>query len=139
MNQIGPIDTEIWFWTDNSVDGRRQNYIPSTSSGDNKRACSKRTPYILDIKVHCSYHGGEHCALIETTFNNLYEYESCENRLEEVQGATTSSHIPPPLLQDPWPCVQLLRAERHAPCSMPVKLGHLPRRTCSACNAMIGP
>ena len=23
---------------------------------------------------------------------------SCENRLEEVQGATTSSHIPPPLL-----------------------------------------
>ena len=41
---------------------------------------------------------------------------SCENRLEEVQGAITSSHIPPPLLQDPWPCVQLLRAERHAPC-----------------------
>ena len=28
---------------------------------------------------------------------------SCENRLEEVQGATTSSHIPPPLLQDQWP------------------------------------
>ena len=27
-----------------------------------------------------------------------------------------SSHIPPPLLQDPWPCVQLLRSERHAPC-----------------------
>ena len=26
-----------------------------------------------------------------------------------------------------------------APCSMPVKLGHLPRRTCSTCNAMIGP
>ena len=25
------------------------------------------------------------------------------------------------------------------PCSMPVKLGHLPRRTWSACNAMIGP
>ena len=40
----------------------------------------------------------------------------CENSLEEVQGATTSSHIPPPLLQDTWPCVQLLRAERHAPC-----------------------
>ena len=29
----------------------------------------------------------------------------CENSLEEVQGATTSSHIPPPLLQDPWPAV----------------------------------
>ena len=41
---------------------------------------------------------------------------SCENSLEEVQGATTSSHIPPPLLQDTWPCVQLLRAEHHAPC-----------------------
>ena len=26
-----------------------------------------------------------------------------------------------------------------APCSMPVKRRHLPRRTCSACNAMIGP
>ena len=26
-----------------------------------------------------------------------------------------------------------------APCSMPVKLGHLPRQTCSTCNAMIGP
>ena len=31
-------------------------------------------------------------------------------------GATTSSHIPPSLLQDTWPCIQLLRAERHAPC-----------------------
>ena len=34
--------------------------------------------------------------------------------MEEVQGATTSSHIPPPLLQDTWPCIQLLRAKRHA-------------------------
>ena len=33
---------------------------------------------------------------------------------EEVQGATTSSHIPPPLSQDLWPCIQLLRAERHS-------------------------
>ena len=33
------------------------------------------------------------------------------NRLEEVQGATTSSHIPPPLLQDPWPCIQLHASE----------------------------
>ena len=36
--------------------------------------------------------------------------------LEKVKGATTSSHIPPPRLQDQWPCVQLLCAERHAPC-----------------------
>ena len=30
------------------------------------------TPDVLDIKVHYSYHGGEGCALIDTTFNNLY-------------------------------------------------------------------
>ena len=49
MNQIWPIGTEIWFrtdkkvWTDGQKDGRngrthgrRQNYIPLTSSGDNK-------------------------------------------------------------------------------------------------------
>ena len=29
---------------------------------------------------------------------------------------TTSSHIPPPLLQDPWSCAWLLCAESHAPC-----------------------
>ena len=29
---------------------------------------------------------------------------SCENSLEKVQGATTSSHIQQTLLQDPWPC-----------------------------------
>ena len=33
-----------------------------------------------------------------------------------IQGATTSSHIPPPLLQDQRPCIQLMCAERHAPC-----------------------
>ena len=40
----------------------------------------------------------------------------CENRLEEVQGAATSSLFRPPLFQDTWPCVQLLCAERNAPC-----------------------
>ena len=34
-------------------------------------------------------------------------YFSCENSLEEAQGATTSSHIQPPLLQDLWRCIQL--------------------------------
>ena len=38
----------------------------------------------------------------------------CENSLEEVQGATTSSHIPPPLLQDLWQCIYHLHVERHA-------------------------
>ena len=38
MNQIRPIGTEIWFWTDKKcgrAHGRRQNYIPPTSWGDN--------------------------------------------------------------------------------------------------------
>ena len=34
MNQIWPIGTGIWFRTDKKC-GRRQNYIPPTSSGDN--------------------------------------------------------------------------------------------------------
>ena len=61
------------------------------------------------------------------------DHYSCENSLEEVQGATTSSRILQPLLQDPWPCTVLACG---ASCSMPVKLGHWPRRTCSACSVM---
>ena len=38
----------------------------------------------------------------EITVTTLY---TCENSLEEVQGATISSHIPLPLSQDPWPCI----------------------------------
>ena len=41
---------------------------------------------------------------------------TCENHLEEVQGAATSSLFTPPLFQDTWPCVQLLCAECNAPC-----------------------
>ena len=41
---------------------------------------------------------------------------TCENRLEEVQGSSTSSFFTPPLFQNTWPCVQLLCAERYAPC-----------------------
>ena len=33
-------------------------------------------------------------------------------KFRELLPVLTSRH----LLQDPWPCVQLLRAERHAPC-----------------------
>ena len=40
----------------------------------------------------------------------------CENRLEEIQEADTSSLFPPPFFQDTWPCEQLLCAERNAPC-----------------------
>ena len=54
MNQIWPKGTEIWFRTDKSVDGRngrmdgcRQNYIPPTSSGDNKSFQLYLTGHIL--------------------------------------------------------------------------------------------
>ena len=46
------------------------------------------------------------------TFNQ----NTCENRLEELQGSTTSPLFMPPLFQNTWPRVQLLCAERNAPC-----------------------
>ena len=45
-----------------------------------------------------------------------FNHNTCENRLEEVQGAATSSVFTPPLFQDTWPCVQLMCAEHNAPC-----------------------
>ena len=47
-----------------------------------------------------------------------FNHNRCENCLEEVQGAATSSLFTPPLFQDTWPCVQLLCAERNAPCQL---------------------
>ena len=41
---------------------------------------------------------------------------TCESLLEEIQGADTSSVFSPSLFQDTWVCVQLLCAERNAPC-----------------------
>ena len=45
-----------------------------------------------------------------------FNHNMCENGLEEAQGAAASSLYSPPLFQDTWPCVQLLCADRHAPC-----------------------
>ena len=45
-----------------------------------------------------------------------FNHNTCENCLEEVQGAATNSLFPPPLFQDTWLCVQLLCVERNAPC-----------------------
>ena len=45
-----------------------------------------------------------------------FHHNTCENRLEEVQGAETSSLFPPPFFQDTWSCVQHVCAERNAPC-----------------------
>ena len=43
-------------------------------------------------------------------------HNTCENRLEEFQRSATCSLFTPPLFQNTWPCVQLLCAERNAPC-----------------------
>ena len=45
-----------------------------------------------------------------------FNHNTCENRLEEVQGSATSPLFTPSLFQNTWPCVQLLCAERNAPC-----------------------
>ena len=45
-----------------------------------------------------------------------FKQNTCENRLEEVQGFGTSSLFTTPLFQNTWPCVQLLSVERNAPC-----------------------
>ena len=45
-----------------------------------------------------------------------FNHNACENHLEELQGAATSSLFPQPLFQDTWPWVQLLCAEHNAPC-----------------------
>ena len=45
-----------------------------------------------------------------------FNHNTCENRLEEVQGSATSPLFTLPLFQNMWPCVQLLCAERNAPC-----------------------
>ena len=45
-----------------------------------------------------------------------FNHNTCENCLEEVQGSATSPLFTPPLFQNMWPCVQLLCAERNAPC-----------------------
>ena len=51
-----------------------------------------------------------------------FNYNTYENRLEEVQGAATSSLFTPPLFQDTWQCVQLLCAECNAPCQWDVAI-----------------
>ena len=45
-----------------------------------------------------------------------FNHNTCENRLEEVQGSAASPLFIPPLFQNMWPCVQLLCAEHIAPC-----------------------
>ena len=48
---------------------------------------------------------------------------TCENRLEEIQGAAAYSFILPPLLQDSRSCVQLMFPECNASCKGDLALG----------------
>ena len=82
------------------LDGRPRREI---QVGSDKLAVVASFCYLGDM---LSAAGG--CELSTTTH--------VKKRLEEVQGAATSSLFMPPLFQDTWPCVQLLCAERNAPC-----------------------
>ena len=53
-----------------------------------------------------------------------FNHNACENRLEEVQGPATSSLFKPPLFQNTWLCIQLLCAERNAPCQRDLAIGY---------------
>ena len=44
-----------------------------------------------------------------------FNHNTCENRLEEVQGSATSPLFTPPLFQNTWPCVQLLAIDKAEP------------------------
>ena len=80
---------------------------------------SDREPRPLDSrpqrKVHQTWQAGGGSFLLLPRWHALssqwlwtFNHNTCENCLEEVQGAATSSLFLPPLFQDTWPCVQLL-------------------------------
>ena len=59
-----------------------------------------------------------------------FNHNTCENHLEEVQGAATSSVFTLLLFQDTWPCVQLLCAERNAPCQWDLAIDRAKYKQC---------
>ena len=61
-----------------------------------------------------------------------FNHNTCENRLEEVQGSATSSLFTPPLFQNTWPCVQLLCAEHYAPCQWDLDIDKAKRPASAA-------
>ena len=54
-----------------------------------------------------------------------FKHNMCENPLEEVQGAATSSLFPTPLFQDMW-----LHVQCRVQCFMPMRLGHWQSLKC---------
>ena len=89
------------------IDGRPQNEV---QVGPDKLEVVASFCYLGDM---LSAGGG--CEIAVTTCVKTARKKFRE-LLPVLTSATTSSHIPPPLLQDMWPCIQLLRAEPHAPC-----------------------
>ena len=62
-------------------------------------------------------------------------HNTCENCLEEVQGAATNSLFTPPLFQNVAVCTaHMCRAQ----CSMPARLGHWQSQTSSVCSETTG-
>ena len=62
-----------------------------------------------------------------------FNHNTCENRLEEVQGSATSPLFTPPLFQNTWPALVC-----GAQCSMPARLGHWQSWISSICSEMTG-
>ena len=66
--------------------------------------------------------------------NKYGSIPTCLQRLclEEVQGATTSSHNPPPILQYPWPRISCIRSYMlHASETWPLTKTNLQRLQCN--------
>ena len=91
------------------VHGARKQYAPGMADHRRKFTLdltSRSGSFLLLRRRH---------ALISTWLWTL-DHNTCENCLEEVQGAATSPLFMPPLFQDMWPWVQLLCVEHNAPC-----------------------
>ena len=65
-----------------------------------------------------------------------FNHNTCENCLEEVQGAATSPLFMPSLFQDTRWCVQLLCVEHNAPCQLDLAIDKA--KTSSICSVMTG-
>ena len=100
------------------IDGRPQSEVPV---GPDKLEVVASFCYLGDM---LSAGGG--CEMAVTT-----RVKTAWKKFRELLPVLTSRHLSYKTMCTALAC--------GAPCSMPLKLGHLPRRTCSACNAMIGP
>ena len=120
-NSIYCNDCKLWMHKKCSgVQHRRQIFIVGCRVHGKCRPIDDRLqsevqvgPYKLEVVASFCYLGD----MLSADGDCEITVTSCvKNSLEEVQEATTNSHIPSTILQDPRQCIQLLCAERHAPC-----------------------